>query len=198
MVLYRSPEFIWYAWLEQDWKYMTICCISFHPCRSIRKRIRPCHKNGQCRQPSGIIWKKFVVPEYPLLYTMFQGHRPLGSEEGDFLNAFTIYGPVSHLSHVTLNIWTNFQSNIPWRLHMILASNGLVFLSGKEIWKCWIWVTLYKGQWMTLTLGCHKSSCTLNWLYVPTFTSQASIVSWKSTAEHFPIQKQKGPNLTLL
>ena len=23
---------------------------------------------------------------------------------------------------------------------------------GKEVWKCWIWVTLDQGQWMTLTL----------------------------------------------
>ena len=46
-----------------------------------------------------------------------------------------------------------------------LASNGLgfflfVFFFGKEVWKSWIWLTLDKGQWMTLTLGCHKSSCT--------------------------------------
>ena len=31
MVLLRSPECIGYAELEQAWKYMTICCISFHP-----------------------------------------------------------------------------------------------------------------------------------------------------------------------
>ena len=37
MVLYRSPECIGYAELEQAWKYMTICCISLHLCRSIRK-----------------------------------------------------------------------------------------------------------------------------------------------------------------
>ena len=44
----------------------------------------------------------------------------------------------------------------------LVASNGFVFFSGEIDWKCWIWLTLYKGEWMTLTLtlGCHKSSCT--------------------------------------
>ena len=31
---------------------------------------------------------------------------------------------------------------------------------GKEVWKWWIWVTLDKGQWMTLTSDIHKDSCT--------------------------------------
>ena len=38
MVLYRSPEHCGYAELEQAWKYMTICCISFQQC-GIRKQI---------------------------------------------------------------------------------------------------------------------------------------------------------------
>ena len=61
---------------------------------------------------------------------------------------------------MTRKIWTHFHPNIPWKRHMKLASNGLSFFLGKEVWKCWIWVTLDKGQWMTLTVGCHKSSCT--------------------------------------
>ena len=47
MDLYRSIECIRYAELEQALKYMTLCYISFHPCRSIRKQIWPCHKNVQ-------------------------------------------------------------------------------------------------------------------------------------------------------
>ena len=70
MVLYRSPECVGYAELEQPWKYMTICCISFHPCRSITKLIQLCHKNGQ-GQPSVIIWTYLVVLEYLVLYTKF-------------------------------------------------------------------------------------------------------------------------------
>ena len=56
LVLYRSPEWWGYIELEQTWKYISIqCCISFHPCRSIRKQIWPCHKNRQ-GQPKVIIW----------------------------------------------------------------------------------------------------------------------------------------------
>ena len=57
LVLYRSSECWEYAELEQTWKYINIqCCISFHPWRSIRKQIWPCHKNGQ-GQASVIIRK---------------------------------------------------------------------------------------------------------------------------------------------
>ena len=88
MVLFRSLECWGYAALEQAWKYMsTQCCISFLPCRSIRKEIWPCHKNGQ-GQSMVIIWTNLVVLEYLMLYTKFQCHRPLGSEEGDFLRFY--------------------------------------------------------------------------------------------------------------
>ena len=30
--------------------------------------------------------KTLVVLEYPIVYTKFQGHQPLGSEEEDFLS----------------------------------------------------------------------------------------------------------------
>ena len=134
---------------------MTICFISFHPC--IRKQTWPCHKNGQV-QPSVTIWTNLVVIDYPMLNTKFQGHRPLGSEE--ILKGFTIYGTGSQLGHMTLNIWTNFHPNIPWRLHLKFGFKRPNAFWGKEVWKCLIWVTLDKGQWMTLTLGCHQSSCT--------------------------------------
>ena len=56
LVLYCSPECWGYVELEQTWKYInTQCCVSFHPCRSIRKQIWPCHKNSQ-GQPKIIIW----------------------------------------------------------------------------------------------------------------------------------------------
>ena len=83
MVLYRSPECVGYAELEWPSKYMTICCISFHPCRSITKQIWLCHKNGQ-GQPSVFIWRNLIVPEYPKRYTKFQDHPLLGSEEDSF------------------------------------------------------------------------------------------------------------------
>ena len=81
-----------------------------------------------------------------------------------FFKVFTIYGPGSHLGHVTWNIWTKFHLNIPWRLHMASC-----FSWGKEVWKCWIWVTLDKGQWMTLTLVCHISSCIIYFIICTRF-----------------------------
>ena len=36
-----------------------------------------------------------------MLHTKFQGHRPFGSREEDFLKVFTIYGHGGHLGHVT-------------------------------------------------------------------------------------------------
>ena len=138
---------------------MTICCISFHPCRSITKQIWPCHKTGQ-GQPSVIIWTNVVVLEYLMLHTKFQGHPLLGSEEGDFWRFLTINGLGSHLGHVTQNIWTNFHPNIPWGRYMKFGFNRTSVFWGKEVLKCWIWVTLDKGQWMTMTFDIHKGSCT--------------------------------------
>ena len=111
MVLYRS-----YAELEHNWKYMTICCINFDPCRSITKQIWPCHNKSQ-GQDSVIIWTNLVVPRYLMLYTKFQGHQPLA----ELWRFFTKYGPGNHLGH----------SNIPWRLNMKFGFNRpsvLVFL----------------------------------------------------------------------
>ena len=36
-----------------------------------------------------------------MLFTKFQCHRPIGSEEKDFVKVFTIYGHGGHLGHVT-------------------------------------------------------------------------------------------------
>ena len=61
-----------------------------------------------------------------------------------------------------------------------------VFLE-KEVWKCWIWVTLDKGQWMTLTVSSIVMYSFI-WLHVPIFTSQASIISGYLQLNHFPIK----------
>ena len=178
MVLYGSPERWGYAELEQAWKYMIIFCTSFHPCRSIRKQIWPCHKNGQ-GQLRVIIWINLVVPEYPMLYTKFQGHWFWRRR---FLNVFTIYGRGSHLCHVPGSFEQIFIPTSHRRCIRNSASNVQVIFCGKEVWKCWIWVTLVKGQCMTFTFGGHKSSHLFIWLYVLSFISQASVVSQKPTA----------------
>ena len=116
LVLYQSLVCIGYAELEQAWKHMTICCISFHPRRSIRKQIWPCHKkcsmSTQCHHLNkfGCTW----VPD-----GVYQVSRSSASWFWRwFLKVFTIYGPGRHLSHVTRNIWTHFHPNITWRRHM--------------------------------------------------------------------------------
>ena len=53
-----------------------------------------------------------------------------------------------------------FISPIPLRLHMKFGFNRSSCFSGKEIWKCWIWMTLDQGQWMILTFDIHIGPCT--------------------------------------
>ena len=159
MVLYCSPECTGYAELWQAWKYMTICCISFYPCRSIRKQIWPCHKTVQ-GQPVSSFFYKFGCTRVPDHVYHVSKSSASWFRRRLFLKVFTIYGPGRHLGHVTRNIWTYFHPNIHWRLHMKFGFKRSSVFWGKGVWKCWIWVTLDKHQRMTLTLGCHKSSCT--------------------------------------
>ena len=63
------------------WK---IHCFTFFPYKSIRDQIWPCRKIGQ-GQLRVIIWTNLVVLEHPMLHTNFQGHRPFGSRDEDFL-----------------------------------------------------------------------------------------------------------------
>ena len=136
--------------------------------------------------------KKLVVLEYPMLYTKFQRHRPLGSEE-DFI-FLDIYG----YGHMTWNFEQLFTPHTPWRLHMKFCFNQPSGFWRKEVWKCWIWVALDKSQWMTMTLSSHKLSCTHLFDYkyrllphrIHQFLGNVQF-------ERFPIQKQNGPNLTL-
>ena len=67
-------------------------------------------------------------------------------------HVFTIYGHGGHLGRVTGTIWANCRSHILQRLHMKFGFNRHSGFSGKELWKCWIWVALDQGQWMNLTI----------------------------------------------
>ena len=53
-----------------------------------------------------------------MLHTKFCENRPAGSGEEDFLRVFTIYGPGSHLGHVTQMLRTKFRSPYPRRLYI--------------------------------------------------------------------------------
>ena len=62
----------------------------------------------------------------------------------------------------------------------------------------WIWVTLDQGQWMTLTFDIHIGSCT--YLVNCIYQLWHHRLQWflKNPLFYlFPIQMQKGPNLTL-
>ena len=68
------------------WK---IYCFTFFPNKSVRDQIWLCCKIGQ-GQYRVIIWINLVILEHPMLHTKFQGHRPFGSGEEDFLR-FLLY-----------------------------------------------------------------------------------------------------------
>ena len=59
---------------------------------------------------------------------------------------FIIYGH----GHVNWNIWKIFIPHIPWGLYMKFGFNRPDGFRAKEVWKCWIRVTLEKCQWIFL------------------------------------------------
>ena len=120
-----------------------------------------------------------VVLEHLILHTNFQSHRPFSSREEDFFMFLPYMG--------ILVIWTNFCSPVPLRLHMKFGFHWHCGFSGKEVWKCWIWVAL--DQWMTLTFDIHIGPCThlVNCIYQ----------LWHPLFYPFSIQKHMIPNLTL-
>ena len=165
---------------------MTICCITFDPCRSLREQIWPYHKKWTSTQCHHL-----VVLEYSMLYTKFQCHRPLGSEEGHFWRFLPYVG-----LEAILVIW-------PWTFKQIfiptshggaignLASNGLSVFLGKEVWKCRIWVSM-KG----LDLGL---SCTHIFDYMYQLSPhRLQQFLGNLQLKHFPYKEQKGPILTLM
>ena len=87
LVLYRSPECIGYTESEQAWKYMTICCISFQPCRRIKVNpVSSLNKFGSTRAPNVV---------YQVSRSSASWFRRI------FLKVFTIYGPGCHFGHMS-------------------------------------------------------------------------------------------------
>ena len=141
---------------------MTICCISFDPYRSIREQIWPYHKkwtrSTQCHHLNqfGSTWVIDALYQVSMSSASWFRRRTL-------FKIFTIYGLGSHLGHVTLNIWTNFHPNIPWRLKFgfkrpkcFLRKRSLKMLNLSVNEWPWPWVVMYSYIW----------------LYIPTFTSR--------------------------
>ena len=164
LVLYRSPECWGYVELEQTWKYIsTQCCISFHPCRSIRKQIWLCHKNCQ-GQPKVIIWNIVSTRVPDAVYQVSKSSASWFWRK-IFLKFFTII-------YMGMVMWPGtfeqiFIPHISWRLHMKFGFNRPSGFWAKQDWKCWVWVTLDEVQWMTLTFEIHNGSCIhlADWIY---------------------------------
>ena len=113
----------------------------------MRDQIWPCRKIGQ---PRVIIWINLVVLEHPILHTKFQGHRPFGSGEDDFLSflpymgmaaIFDMWpGPFEHNfvppsnGHSIWNLASIIDDNSFWKIHCF------IFFPYKsirdQIWPC--------------------------------------------------------------
>ena len=94
-----------------------------------------------------------------MLHTNFHGHRPFGSREDDFFRFYHIWAwqptwssDIDHL--IKLSFLHPMEA-----AHKIWLQSVKQFLRKKK-WKCWIWVTLDQGQWMTLTFDIHIGSLT--------------------------------------
>ena len=75
LVLYRSPECLGYAEIEQTWKYKsTQCAISCHPYRSIKNKFDPVIKMVKVN-PGSLFEKK----------PQGMGIQPLGTSSGSIL-----------------------------------------------------------------------------------------------------------------
>ena len=105
------------------------------------------------------------------------------------MKGFTIYGHGGHLGHVTRIMLTNFHFLVPESFHTILVQNGPVV--SKKIWfECLYVHDLGPRSRNDLDLQYSQTFMkSISCLYLPTFRSQASIVSEKSTVFTFSYRK---------
>ena len=166
---------------------MTISCLNFHPCRSIRTQILPCHKNGQVNPGSSFesVWKNLstrcCIPSFKAIGLLVPKE---GIFQGFFhnmsLDAILVMLP-GIFEHIVI-------PNIPWSLHIKFGFNIAWCILRKRNLKMLNLSDLGQSQWMTLTLGCHKSSYThlFDYMYL-----QASTVTQTSTVEAFSPYRSK-------
>ena len=112
--------------------------------------------------------------------------RPVPEIFGVF---FTIYGLGGYLGHVNSIILTNFHFLVPESFHKKLVQNGTVI--SEKIWFEFLYVhDLEPKSRNDLDLQySHTFIKLISCLYLPTFRSQASIVSEKSTVFTFSYRK---------
>ena len=105
------------------------------------------------------------------------------------MKVFTIYGHGGHLGHVTRIMFTNFHFLVPESSHKNLVQNGPVV--SEKIWFEFLDVH-DRGPRSRNDLDLqysHTFMKSISCLYLPTFRSQASIVSEKSTVFTFSYRK---------
>ena len=133
---------------------MTICCISFHPCRSIRKQIWPCHKNGHGQgQPTVIIWTNLAgVP-----YIVYQVSRSSASwfRRRRFLKVSSnhVWAWKPSWSCETEHLNTSHGGSV-WNL----ASNSLAFFEEKKsenVESEWPWSKVNEWPWFYVVINHH-------------------------------------------
>ena len=136
-----------------------------------------------------IIYINYHGQESQMLHTKFRENWPTGSGEEDFLRVFTIYGRGSHLGHVTRIMLTDFISLYLKAFIQNLVQNGPV-VSEKIRFEFLYVHDLGPRSRNDLDLQySHTFMQSISCLYLPTFRSQASIVSEKSTVFTFSYRK---------
>ena len=120
-----------------------------------------------------------------MLHTKINENRPVGSGEEDFLRVFTIYGRGGHLGHVTRILFKNYISLYVKAFIQNLVQNGPV-VSEKIRFEFLYVHDLGPRSSNDLDLQySHTFMKSISCLYLPTFRSQASIVSKKIHCFHF-------------
>ena len=124
-----------------------------------------------------------------MLHTKFHENRPAGSGEEDFLRVFTIYGHGGHLGHVTRIMLIDFHFLLPESFH---TKFGLEWPSSSEKIRFEFLYVHDLGPRSINDLDLqysHTFMKSISCLHLPTFRSQASIVSEKSTVFTFIYRK---------
>ena len=105
------------------------------------------------------------------------------------MKVFTIYGHGGHLGHVTRIMLANFNFLVPESFHINLVQNGPVV--SEKIWFEFLYVhDLGPRSRSGIDLQySHTFRKSISCLYLPTFRSQALIVSVKSTVFTFSYRK---------
>ena len=123
-----------------------------------------------------------------MLHTKFRGNRRASSGE-DFRRVFTIYGHGGHFCHVTSIMFIHFHFLVPESFHKNLVQNGSV-VSEKIRFEFLYVHDLGQRSRNDLDLQySHTFIKSFSCSYLPTFRSQASIVSEKSIVFTFSYRK---------